>query len=312
MTYASGGLIEALDYNNFVASVNAIWGVGSGNSGYGGANLGNVNVSGAEIVTAVQWNTLISRLDSITNHQAGTGSGITARVAGNVITYLSTITSSISTLTTNRLNAATNSTGYQGSTVSNSTGWTTTAVKEVSLTWPNANAMRYYFNAGGYVTFDCDHTGTVLTGNTKSTDWDALITAAGTIRINANSSAKVAGSGTQTINNTALGFYQMPSGATWPIAPNTAAVISRQYSTTATGGYTSNFITYEARINAAAGSSTTMFLRATLSDGSADIANDTVSGALIMRYAVTPPEVTHIANTWGTITANNAVTNTQV
>ena len=124
MTYASGGLIEALDYNNFAASVNAIWGVGSGTYGYGGANIANVNVSGAEIVTAVQWNTLISRLDSITNHQTGTGlgAGITARVAGNVITYLSAITSSISTLTTNKLNSVTNSTGYTGSTAPNSTG----------------------------------------------------------------------------------------------------------------------------------------------------------------------------------------------
>jgi hypothetical protein len=35
MTYASGGLIEAVDYNNFAASVNAIWGTGSGDRGYG-------------------------------------------------------------------------------------------------------------------------------------------------------------------------------------------------------------------------------------------------------------------------------------
>ena len=309
MTYASGGLIEAVDYNNFAASVNAIWGAGTGTSGYGQSTI----IAGADIavignpVPASSWATLISRLDSLSRHQTGSVTGITQPSAGNVITYLSTITSAISTVTTSKLNAATNSTAVSGNTGANSTGWTTSAVKEVTLTWANAAAMRYYFNCGGFVSFSCDGTNTVLTGNNKSTDWEALITAAGGARINANSSARVNGfvgvvSGSPSVNNTALGFHQLSTAY---------QVVTRQYSTTATGGYNLNYITYEAKLNAAVGTATVLSVKATLTDAATDVANDTVSGSLTLQWQHTPPEVTYISNTWGAVTVAT-LTNTQV
>lgn len=307
MTYVSGGLIEAVDYNNFAASVNAIWGTGSGTFGYGQASpVGTVAQTAT--VAASNWATLIARMDVIDRHQTNTTTGITQPATGNTIAYINTITSTISTLTTSRLTAFGTSAAVTSATVANSTGWTTAAIKEVSLTWPNANAMRYYFNAGGYVTFSCDHASTILSGNTKSTDWDALIVAAGGARINANSSARVVGatgplSGTPSVNNTALGFHQLSTGY---------QIITRQYSTTATGGYTSNYITYEARLDAAVGTATVMYLKATLTDGSLDVANDTVTGSIVMGFSHFPPELTYLANTWGAVSINNALTNTQV
>ena len=35
MTYSTGGLIEATDYNTFATNLNAIWSTGSGDSGWG-------------------------------------------------------------------------------------------------------------------------------------------------------------------------------------------------------------------------------------------------------------------------------------
>jgi hypothetical protein len=35
MAYTVGGLIEATHYNGFAASVNAVWGTGTGDRGYG-------------------------------------------------------------------------------------------------------------------------------------------------------------------------------------------------------------------------------------------------------------------------------------
>ena len=55
MTYTSGGLIQATDYNGFVsttasANLNAVWGnSGSVNYGYGQANVPTVSVGGVEI-----------------------------------------------------------------------------------------------------------------------------------------------------------------------------------------------------------------------------------------------------------------------
>ena len=94
MTYSTGGLIQATDYNKFVqggaavdhnvANVNSIWGTGYGDKGYGQSGL-LATVSTSNTVTATQWATLIARLNSISAHQSGSNTGITAPVTGGTI-----------------------------------------------------------------------------------------------------------------------------------------------------------------------------------------------------------------------------------
>jgi hypothetical protein len=301
MTYASGGLIEETDYNGFVASVNAIWGVGSSDSGYGQTTTLST-VAPSNTVTAAQWSTLIARINSMQQHQSGSSTSLQIPTTGDVITYLSTLSSSISTITTNRLSAISNGTATTIN-IGNTTTWITTSVKEVSLTFANTNAMRHFFNAGGYVTFTVANS--TLSGNTKSTDWDALLAACGTVRVNAQTSQKVGGSGTPSVNNTNLGFYDLTTSN---------QTILQQFSTTATGGYNLNNAVFQSRLNASPGSSTVMFLRVALSDASADetlpAGSNDVQGNVILTYAVVPPSTTYITDSWGTITAAT-VTNTQ-
>ena len=81
MTYAQGGTIEATDYNNFIANINAIWGTGSGANGYGqtstlsnvtagattisaGTNSTNPQIA-ANAAAATNWAGLIARIDEI-------------------------------------------------------------------------------------------------------------------------------------------------------------------------------------------------------------------------------------------------------
>jgi hypothetical protein len=53
MTYSSGGLIQAADYNTFSTNINNIWGTGSGDSGWGQTNtLPSVSNSGTTGVIA--------------------------------------------------------------------------------------------------------------------------------------------------------------------------------------------------------------------------------------------------------------------
>lgn len=304
MTYASGGLIQATDYNAFVASVNAIWGTGTGDAGYGQATTLST-VASSDTVTAAQWATMISRLNSISQHQSGTNTALTSPTANTVITYLSTLSSTISTLTTNRLSFNTQGTSTTA-TISNTTVWTTSAVKEMSLTFANTNAMRYFFNNGGEIVFTGKNS--VLAGNTKSTDWDALLAACGDVRIRAQVSAKVGGSGTPSVNNTNLGFYDLTTAY---------QKIIEQYSTTATGGYNLNFATFEAKLNASPGSSTVLSVRMTLTDAATDVVDpltgatpDTVTGTVQLDVTYTRPEATNISNVWGAITTAT-VTNTQ-
>ena len=298
MTYASGGLIEATDYNGFVASVNAIWGTGSSDSGYGQTTTLSTVTAASSTVTATQWSDLIARINSLRNHQTagGLGSGITQPSTGNTITYLSSLSTQISTATSNKLlnagdgNAAAGGSGTTA--VSNATGWTTTRSLEISYTFLSANQMRYFFNTGGF--FDYNATSSVLTGNTKSTDWDALTDAFGTTRIRSQSSSKEGGSGTLNTNNTNAGFYDLTA---------TDTLVLRQYSTTAAGGYTYNYISSFARLNVIhASSPTVIYLKIVFQDDAADGLNDTVSGTATLNTAGYASGVTYIANTWGTFT----------
>lgn len=296
MVYASGGLIEAVDYNNFVASVNAIWGTTtSGDAGYGQANLSGVNQSST--VSATEWATLINRLDAMDRHQTNTTSGITPPTSNTTITYLSSIGSMINQLTSNRLTTALTKVSATA-TVTNNTVWTGTAAKTIRLTWPNANAMRYFFNAGGNIQMTARDS--ILCNNNKSLDWDALLTACGFVNIYAQTSDKTSGSGTPTVNpNTVqLGFYDLDT---------TTKTLLQQYSTTATGGYTSNYALFQANLNALPGSSTQMDLRLTLVDGSADEAlpagQNNVQGVVEFDVIINAPSTAYLNNVWGVPTS---------
>jgi len=69
MAYAQGDTIEDGHYNGFASDINNIWGTGSGNSGYGnGSDISSV--SAGATVTATQWESLLSRLESIEHTKA--------------------------------------------------------------------------------------------------------------------------------------------------------------------------------------------------------------------------------------------------
>ena len=304
MVYASGGLIEATDYNGFVASVNAVWGTGSSDSGYGQSTTLSTVTAASSTVTATQWSDLITRIDSMKNHQnaAAPGSGITKPSAGLTVSYLSTLSTQIANITTNRLNNTGDGNGVNIAggtiTISNLTGFTTTRTQEFSLTFASYNQMRYFFNTGGYVTVTAANS--AFSGNTKSTDWQSLVTAFGTIQIKAQNSVKSGGSGTLNIDaGAAGGFYDLTASDT---------TIARQYSATVTGGYNTNYVTAYARLNVAHGSSPTIiYLKIVFQDDAADTIDDTVSGTARTDVSALPSGITYIANVWGAVVGANTV-----
>lgn len=302
MAYASGGLIEAADYNGFVASVNAVWGVGSGDSGYGQSTTLSTVVTG-NTVTATQWATLIQRIDSAKNHQntLAPGSGIAQPTAGTVITHLATLSTQIANITTNRLlNAGDgNGTNIASGTIqlTNNVNWTTVRTQEISLTWSSYNQMRYFFNTGGYV--DATVANSAFSGNTKSTDWDALATAFGTLRLKAQSAQKVGGSGTLSTDQSALGFYDLT---------DVHQTFFEQFQTVA--AYNTNYLTCQYRLNALhASAPTILYVKIIYTDASSDVVDDDVIGTAQMDVSALPSGITYIANTWGTVTGAS-VTNT--
>ena len=324
MTYTVGGLIQAADYNGFANdsanNVGAIWSTGSTDKGYGQTAISNVSVAGT--VTATQWATLVNNLANLGSHQGTTITSRTAPVAGNTITILNAVATDINTLTGSRGNAAASGTEYgifsgttsqTAATGSGTAAWTITFTH--TITFASANALRYFFNAGGIVRIKY---GKSSTGTDADDDWNQLAGWCGTInltgRVNSTTNTiagqaytgttRLSGSGgTQTTLATTTGWYNLTGSPTTIFQLNDS-----------TSPYTGEFI----RTTATATSSTVLTLVTTwVSDGSsgagtsANISGGTATtspSTTITGTAPTtlvtyiPPSTTYLSASWGTPT----------
>jgi hypothetical protein len=328
MAYSSGSLIVKDDYNTFatgnaagtgdnnVANLNTVWGAGTVDKGYGQSSPITAVTTGGTI-TATQWETLVSRLETIGSHQgtivnspSGSYSTITA---GQTISILSQLSTDVTNLFNNRGNAAASGTDIttNGTTTTTST-WDVSAVLTQTVTFADANSARYFFNAGGMIRLAWSRSGGTTTN--KNTDWTNLLTAAGTIVTTSGTSTqniastsytgttKIGGSGSPTLLTTTTGFYDLtPGGA--------ATEIFRQYS--ANAPYTTNYIKLTVALNAA--STVLTYVVSLLDDatdtiapdgtGSGDL-QDIVDGSLSQVMTIRPPSTTFLTSTWGTPSMN--------
>jgi hypothetical protein len=258
MTYSSGGLIQATDYNGFVsttagANINDIWASGSGDKGYGQSALATVSAAGT--VTATQWASLVNTLSSLGSQTSTTITARSAPTAGTTIGILAAVNTDLTNVTTNRNNAAAVGTQYTGWTGTNSktlgtsgAAWTITFTNTV--TFADSNAARYFFNGGGVIYLANGKSSTGLTGDPV---WNALAASCGYIVFSGAAAShtiagtaytgttKLGGSGTPTTLSTATGYYALTPGAA-------ATVIFKQFSPTAP--YTTDYIQISVALNA--------------------------------------------------------------
>jgi hypothetical protein len=306
MSYSQGGLIQSLDYNTFaqggssvnhaVANINTVWGVGNGNKGYGQTTPVATVTGAVDTVTATQWSTLISRLNSILTHQSGSGSGITAPTAGATIAYLSALSGKITDGFNNRLLAATNSSDStgQGSTTTTWNNNTSTVITR-TVTFASADQARYFFNAGGKLIINFSATNTA--GNSKGTDWVSLLgTKLSSLTFGSTTNARNGTGGTATTTNTNIGY--------WGLTTSYQTLIELTSASGAT--YGSNSVKIEVKSNGVQGSNadvgTIVTFQITLTDAAADGFDDTVNLSIGTNFTVRAPEVTNLSNTWGSQT----------
>lgn len=225
MSYASGGLIQAADYNSltwggtqgvYTASPNNIaYVMGVGNSAFGyGQDVSAINtVSSSALVTATQWSGLLNTLNKALGHQSGAGAQVTVSPAittGNVITYFSSISANVTTINTNAALFA-----AQGSTVTGSTNnWNPSAAATVALnafvdtnvTFASAQHARYFFNAGGQINFVCSAVDNA--GTTRSISVRDTVNNIGGLSAfrNTTNGGRTGSGGTLITNNTAFGY----------------------------------------------------------------------------------------------------------
>lgn len=269
MTYSSGGLIQATDYNGFVgptasggtanANLNDIWSTGSGDKGWGQTAVTNAATGGT--VTATQWASLVNTLSSAGSQTNTTLTSRTAPTSGTLVSVLANVNADLTSVTTNRGNAAasgTTSSTWTGSiakttaTGSGVNAWTITWTQTV--TFADANAARYFWNAGGLVRLDMSKTST---GTDSDADWNTFAGTVGTLymsgRVNGAAQTiaatsytgftRVGGTGTPSPFASTTGWYTLVPGA----AATTMFTLTNTAAT-----YTSDFIRVTAAVNAAA------------------------------------------------------------
>ena len=319
MTYTSGSLIEATDYNGFVstnaANVNAIWSTGSGNYGWGETALSTV--SATSTISATEWATLVNRLSTMGSQTGVTITSRTAPVAGNTVSILANVNTDITNIFNSRGNASAIGTQFTAWTgTSSKTGTTAQGVNIVfshTVTFASANAARYFFNAGGLVKMQY---GKSSTGALGDAEWNDLAsTLAGAVWIaggaTGGGNATIAGtvySGTTVIGGT--GTPAVPSGSKygttgWFQLTTSNQTVYQQYADTAP--YTNNYIQVQAKTG---NTGTTLDLTTTWFNSSAQY--DAMSGgtaasgttlgtapATVVTYY--PPSATYLTTAaWGT------------
>lgn len=307
MTYTTGNLIEASDYNTIMLNgtnkFNTVWGTGSGDAGYGQTAVSTVAVGAT--VTATQWSTLLTRINSARAHQGGAAFGMTSPTAGNTISVISNLVTNIDTLYTNRLSAAAVAAGVTTNTSGTGT-WTTATTHTITVTFSSADGARYFFNCGGYIEIDPAISG--YSARAKNRSWDALIQMFGQLRISAqtasmqNQTTSATVTEAHTSNNAAaaaIGYYDLTT---------TNQLVVTKTLTTSGSPYLSpsaNNITVNVRSNGVQGSNgdtgTILTITVAYNDAAADTSPsslDVVDGTLTTATVVYAPVTTNLTQSW--------------
>lgn len=297
MSYSSGGLIQATDYNNFLNGtnqLNTVWSTGSAAIGYGQPALTTVSTAGT--VTATQWATLINTLNNVRAHQTGSGSGISAVTAGQTINYLSTLATSINSAYTSAASFASQGSTTTGSNFTTSITGTTgvNSYTDRIVTFASANAARYFFNAGGRLNLVLSTSGS--NGSGSSSSFARLITGLGGVGVLNTTNSGRTGSGiTLNTNNTAFGYRNQVYNVNTSIIQVTDTTAAYTADTAYIGLYTASNDT----TNGANGNQVRFRIGYYVADHTWD---DTLSITLNSRVDIVYPETTYLSNVWGTPT----------
>jgi hypothetical protein len=272
MSYTTGGIIQATDYNTFSTLANAVNEVfADDHSGAttiaGGANYGYgqspalTAVSTGDTVTAAQWGALFSAMRASATHQ---GTSIVPPVpasnpaAGSNIEALNTPTTmsaAVTSLRTNRMNLAGGQTTLiVGTGFSNPAAWTTSLTYTFQVDFGSWNNARYYFNTGGSISI----TGVYTPAPTPDeTAWATLFSSNFPVNMNWNTTTPTTGG--NLIANPA-GFYL---SSPFPGLTTSYQTVYQKY---LSGSYTTSYATIEAKLTNTAGTNGKIDFRVTLVD----------------------------------------------
>jgi hypothetical protein len=207
------------------------------------------------------------------------------------------------------LNAATQSSTTSNTVVSGAT-WSSIATFTQTATFANGDAARYFFNSGGQLAVTVSHANNaaginLLLNNLCSNVGTVVLSAptSGTVTIAGTSYSgvtRIGGGGNSPTISTNSGYYALTTSN---------ANIYYQTASTGPAGYLSTNINIFAKTNGTVGSNGDAGNVITITTVWDEIPNGlTVGTGSTTVLTVRPPEVTNIANTWGTISLAGSVT----
>jgi len=308
MAYSSGGLIQASDINGFLNNntnkLNYVWGAGGGNQGYGQTEITAVSVG--DIVVASPWTNLINHIKNMASHQGTSITSRTTPATGDLISFMSNIDADIGSLTTNRLNAASQG-GTSSSTATTSAAWSDAATFTLSAAFTSYNNARYFFNAGGQLSVAMSHS--------SSTNINGLIqricSHLGTLWLSSGSctlagtsytgTTQFSGGGSSTIT-TGTSFYNT---GTMAVIKDTTAYTGGGDGGTGPNPDTTNYTDSTAMTVSVAISGGTVTITVVLDEvPNGAVVADGTSATITSR----PPSTTYLTNSWSGPTLSSSVT----
>jgi hypothetical protein len=235
-----GTRILASDYNAIQSVAASVLGAGSGNTGYGQV-VSSSQVAVGDKIKATDWQKL--KTDLIRSRQHQTGASETGNLTDVTTTTLvreydrAAYSNFAALVLAQRLAAAS---GQMTSSTLKSdqrtTPWNGTITHTVSVTFPSADAARYYFNTGGQLQITGSNTAIPVDGSQqKSEDWATILSGMGTVTMNYNSTSAASGTAAGSI-----GYYQLST--------SNQQIFTKS---TATPAYSPNAYTINANINGA-------------------------------------------------------------
>jgi hypothetical protein len=265
MGYVAGETILDDEFNAFVASSSDPFGfnhfAGTGATVYGLGQPAIPTVAGGTTtIAAAQWNSLLAGIDNIANHTNDTMTARTAVTAGDTIAIKSAVAADLATLAASVAAGSPNATAISaGSELQSSRAsgrFAGSHIVEHTVTFANANNMRFFFNAGGKIRVNLTR---VANGGGSATDKDdsvdEMITAMGNFDIGSLVSTRSGTTETLTTDGLAIGFQDVTTSY------QTVFLLTQ-----ANGTYTSMTLKGEIKGNATAGSTTNVTIKMSLTD----------------------------------------------
>lgn len=314
MSYASGGNIQAADFNGIAsqngANVAYTWGIGSQKYGWGQSTTLLSLVSSGGTVTAAQWAGLVYTINKCLAHIGITqlGGGVSGAninyVAGQTITYFANVTAATANIGTqaNAQAYTTQGTTVTGSNFTNSITYadssvtrTTTITRTVTFAG-GGDGARYFFNAGGQLNLVVTAVNTGATG--RGADYVTLFqTNLNSVTVKSTASSWNGTDSNASPQNSTLGYWNLTTSS---------QLIANVRSAGGTYLYWNDYVSAGVKTNGVQGThsdngSTITFDLITSQPVRAGAFNNSVNVTVTTRIDIIPPETTFLANTWGVI-----------